>query len=327
MRLQSCRAGVVASTGPTGSRHDVGFAVTQNSSLMRSAWLKWARGVEHQQVLARSQRESLRSDIGSRYMRCDNASYTDDEFIRMHWHLAEAFPIPERWGILLGDVFSNFRAALDHSMWAAVVKKCGIPKRPSIVQFPIVTTEENLARSRKELAPLVENDVWSLIEEVQPHRLEDPQKHPLETLRWGSNVDKHRFLHVAAQAVVDVGPVVVRPDAHDLEVVDEWRLPRHAAAGDVVAGLTLRRPLVNQGLMVGPTFAHTFELQIAEKPVAWAPLVDVMEVVNNAVLALLGRFSSLIGEDLPDPGSLELGLEHAEVAAEFGGLSLSWNQP
>ena len=192
--MTSCR------TDRSRSTSDAGLV-----TMMRSAWLKWARGVEHQQVLARAMRERQQAGAWNRYERCDNASDHRDPFVRVHWHLAEAEPIPERWGVLLGDVFTNFRAALDHGMWTAVSQHSGPPERAEDVQFPIAREANRMRNPRQKLRPLVGPAVWKIVEEVQPYLLEDPQRHPLETLRWASNVDKHRFLHVAARAFVDAG--------------------------------------------------------------------------------------------------------------------------
>ncbi len=293
-------------------------------SVMRSAWLKWARGVEHQQVLARVTRERLASGVPDRYERCDNAADSDDPFLRMHWHLMEAESIPERWGVLLGDVFTNFRAALDHAMWAAVGQHSGLPERAEDVQFPIVRDSTRMKGPRQKLRVLVAPAVWKVVEEVQPHLLENPQRHQLETLRWMSNVDKHRFVHVATHAFVDVGPVIVRPDLHELQFMDEWRAPGHVEVGDVIAGLTLLRSAEPQGVDLAVTLAHTFELQVGEDPRAWVPLADAMEAVKDYVLAVILNFTELLGEDYPNPESLELGLEHASVAPEFGGRALRW---
>ena len=232
---------------------------------------------------------------------------------------------PSAWGVLLGDVFTNFRAALDHGMWTAVSQHSGPPERAEDVQFPIVREASRMRNPRQKLRPLVVPAVWEIVEEVQPYLLEDPQRHQLETLRWASNVDKHRFLHVAARAFVDVGPVIVRPDASELQVTEDWRAAGHVEVGDVVAGLTLQRSVESQGVDFSATLAHTFVLQVGESPQSWVPLVEVMEAVKDSVLAVVLRLTLALDEEVPSPEGLELGRDHAAVAPEFGGLSL-WGQ-
>lgn len=69
--------------------------MADTTGILRSAWAKWTRGLEHQQVLARASRERARSGGRNRYERCDNATDRDARLIRMHWHLAGTDPVPE----------------------------------------------------------------------------------------------------------------------------------------------------------------------------------------------------------------------------------------
>ncbi|MDN5929688.1 MAG: hypothetical protein L0I24_01240 [Pseudonocardia sp.] len=69
-------------------------------------------------------------------------------------------------------------------MWAAVVQHSGLPERAEEVQFPIVRDATKMKGSRQKLQKTVAPAVWEVVEKVQPHHLEDPQRHQLETLRW-----------------------------------------------------------------------------------------------------------------------------------------------
>jgi hypothetical protein len=42
---------------------------------------------------------------------------------------------------------------------------------------------------------------------------------PLESLRWLSNIDKHRAVHVVGRVAFDTGPIIV--DGDQYEVVEE----------------------------------------------------------------------------------------------------------
>ncbi len=53
---------------------------------MRSAWIKWARAMEHQKVLARATRE-FRTVDSYEYVRTDNNGDRDDPLVRVHWQL------------------------------------------------------------------------------------------------------------------------------------------------------------------------------------------------------------------------------------------------
>src|SRR3712207_5209719 len=66
--------------------------------VMRSAWLKWARGVEHQKALAAETRQ--RDHLGGyQFDRTDNLNDPTDPLVRMHWRLRIVEPYPERWGV------------------------------------------------------------------------------------------------------------------------------------------------------------------------------------------------------------------------------------
>ena len=134
--------------------------------VVRSAWIKWARAVEHQKMLARAMREF--SSVNSyEYVRTDNAQYGDDPVISMHWRAVVKVSHPERWSVLLGDVFNNLRAALDHAFWAAVHAHSGPPPRPERIEFPIRPSEAKGKDKAKELAALVAPDVWRVVDAVQ----------------------------------------------------------------------------------------------------------------------------------------------------------------
>jgi hypothetical protein len=64
--------------------------------MMRSAWIKWARGVEHQQVLARAVRE-FDSSKAYVYERTDNVRAGTDPLVRVQWRSKVLEPLPERW--------------------------------------------------------------------------------------------------------------------------------------------------------------------------------------------------------------------------------------
>lgn len=90
---------------------------------MRSAWLKWARAVELQQELARLTREfGARGAPTYEYLASDDA---DQHLltITMEWRLRVVEPFPERWSVLLGDIVTSLRAALDHAFWGSTQSK------------------------------------------------------------------------------------------------------------------------------------------------------------------------------------------------------------
>ncbi|GAA4667972.1 hypothetical protein [Amycolatopsis dongchuanensis] len=286
--------------------------------MLRSAWIKWARAVEHQHLLAREGREWIANDSYV-YDRTDNASDNTNPLLAVHWRLRIVHPYPERWSVLIGDVLTNLRAALDHSFWAAAEAHTGTPDAPHRVMFPIHTQSTKFAKAAKELQPLVAPPVWKFIESVQPfHGNDKAHTHPLEILRWMSNVDKHRAVHVLGRTAFDVGPVLVR-STPPLEVADEWRREGPTSDGDVIARVKLRRPPSGTSVDLIPTFAHTACLQISDDPEEVHALDSVMDVMREHVLGVLASLTELLGEPFPEPATLELGEHHDEVVPEFGG--------
>jgi len=285
---------------------------------MGSAWSKWARAVEHQRMLARRTREYLAADPYT-YERWDNLGDATAELVRMHWRFNVRQAPPQQWSVVLGDAVANLRDTLDHVMWAAVHAHSGPPAKPKQVEFPITTNTATFQNVAKKLQPLVAADVWNMVEESQPfHGAQLAHAAPLEVLRWLSNVDKHRFLHEVGRTAIDFGPTLVDAPV-PLQVVEDWRHEGPAEHGQVLVRLKIRRPNGSTTIHVLPTFAHLLTVQISDNPVEFRTLSSAMEATRNAVLRVLVTMTHLLGEPMPNADGLELGAEHEEHAADFGG--------
>lgn len=284
---------------------------------MESAWSKLARGVEHQRMLARRTREYLAADPYS-YERCDNLGDATAEIVQMEWRL-NVRQAPPQWSVLLGDAVANLRDTLDHAMWAAVHEHSGPPAKPKQIEFPITTDAAVFQNVAKKLQRLVAPDVWDMIKEMQPfHGGRLAHTVPLEVLRWLSNVDKHRFLHEVGCTAIDFGPTLVDSPV-PMQVVEDWRHEGPAENGQVLVRLKVRRPHASTTIDVLPTFAHLLTVQISDNPVAYRTLSSAMDATRDAVLGVLVATTHLLGEPMPDADSLELGAEHEDHAADFGG--------
>ncbi|MCO1575143.1 hypothetical protein M8C13_05140 [Crossiella sp. SN42] len=77
------------------------------------------------------------------YDRTDNVSAFSDALVRAQWRLKILVPFPERWGVLVGDVLTNLCAALDHTLWTAVLTHSGMSARPHRITFPLTTARKN----------------------------------------------------------------------------------------------------------------------------------------------------------------------------------------
>jgi hypothetical protein len=286
--------------------------------VLRSAWVKWARGVEHQKAFAREMRE-FDLDNSYEYAQWDNyRNLGDDPLVRFYWTLRVKKPYPERWSLLLGDVVTDFRAALDHAMYDAVLAHSGAPERPQDIEFPIYPTNAKGFRDRKrKLAPLIALEVWEMVEMIQPfHGGDVAHTSPLEILRWLSNVDKHRQVHVIGRTAVDVAPMEVSAEV-PIEIVHQWRKEGEVQDGSVMGRLKFRRPETAQSIDVLPFLAFEASIQINDQPVEYRPLASAMEVIRAATLDILIAMAQLL--DAPFPEGLELGDGHDTHAADRGG--------
>ncbi|MFC6093931.1 hypothetical protein [Saccharothrix lopnurensis] len=255
------------------------------------------------------------------YVRFDNRSDRGAEFLKIQWRLRVLKPFPERWSVIAGDVLTNLRAALDYTFWAAAVSHGGIPDNPHLVSFPLATVEDgSFQNRRRDLRPLVSPAFWDLVESVQPFRLSMPYQSPLEWLRWLSNADKHRAVRVVGRAGVDIGPIVV-PNDEEFEIVQERRTTGSLDDGSVVGSVRLRlNPRGSREIELLPTFAYSPSLEVGEDPAEFIPLSVVMGLMTANVLDVINKATSALGETMPSPEELEVGLEHDDIAVENTGI-------
>ncbi|MFI5588384.1 hypothetical protein ACIA5G_25250 [Amycolatopsis sp. NPDC051758] len=147
------------------------------------------------------------------------------------------------------------------------------------MQFPITTKASSFADVRRKLSALVLPDFWAAIEALQPfHGGDRAHTSPLEVLRWLSNLDKHRAVHIVGRIYFDLAPVVIR-SAAPIKVVEERR-HEGPIDGDNKAMLFLKFecPQGNVPIDVVPTFAFSPSIQISDDPIEYRALACAMEV-------------------------------------------------
>ncbi len=111
-----------------------------------------------------------------------------------------------RWGLMAGDVLSNYRDALDHLVYGLAVSIHGDPPPKSgSLQFPIVDSDANWegAIKRNRLHGLSDSMITA-IKAAQPCNRTDRGGELLARLRNLSNPDKHQKIHLAAFGVQDL---------------------------------------------------------------------------------------------------------------------------
>jgi hypothetical protein len=162
-----------------------------------NAHAKLARAAEH--------RESIAPEIATwsaseplTLTKAENRGRMNEP-IRCSYTVTAIESPPERWALVAGDAIQNARAALDHAIWAMVVKRRGdafaLANRNAL-GFPI--HDKSTAFSDTKLASWgFDARVIDAIRDAQPFaRQTHPRTDPLWFLRELSNVDKHRMLHV-----------------------------------------------------------------------------------------------------------------------------------
>jgi len=104
-------------------------------------------------------------------------------------------------------MISNLRASLDYLIWQLVLLSGNRPGRRT--GFPVVRRAKDWEVQSRTALRGVDPEWVARIEERQPFkRRERPSIHPLAILDHVSNLNKHRFLPVAAVSVQQLGLLI-----------------------------------------------------------------------------------------------------------------------
>jgi len=207
-----------------------------------------------------------------------------------------------RWSVIVGDILTNLRSALDHLAYQLVLLDGGKPNRET--KFPIL---ESAAKGPPVLFPGIRrNDIQTLIEEVQPYKRGEgnsARQHQLWALNKLVNVDKHRLLLVV-QVVLDEGnvywgstPEIGRPKV--------W-LARDPIVSNMHVA-TFDFPETSPGPEFAPHFSLTARLDEGphDSQFRTRPLIQLMAQVEDFVnVSVINRFAPLFPLDTPGhPGA------------------------
>lgn len=174
---------------------------------------------------------------------------------------------PPSWSLIIGDILTNLRAALDHAVYGhAMLRQTLTEDQEKRINYPIVLDRTKWGRVRRDLAPLVDPAVMKFIESTQPfnHRI-DPRKAPLVTFNTLVNEDKHRRIRIVSYRH---GPAHFDTDA---EVVGLEVEPREWIDGAVVARAYVRLRSAEQYF---PGRPPRFHFVIGEGPTIYLPGLD-----------------------------------------------------
>ncbi|MGV0797172.1 hypothetical protein ABQF26_09415 [Mycolicibacterium elephantis] len=208
---------------------------------MRSAFAKLNRAKRH--------RDELRADVEAFRARnphdwiMQQSSYRDAQD-----RLAISIVVkvneekPESWPVMVGDVLTNLRAALDHSIFGhAAARMTLTPQQERDMYFPILTDSTKWQAAQSKLAPFVDAAVLAVVDQSQPfHRPQQdggPDWHPLAVLNGLVNHDKHRAVRTVSYVNEDLDI-----NRSELQVLSVNSQPVEMTDGAVVATVTFQLP-------------------------------------------------------------------------------------
>jgi hypothetical protein len=239
--------------------------------LFDSAWFKWGQAIVHTQALA----ADIRARGGDGEADPPFGFWTKYEPKRhgISVVVGEIEPIPVRWGLLLGDIANNYRAALDHLAWALVTRGQKPPGTGKLtrgqeksVYFPIY---EYRAEYNAQLAgklPGVRRADAAKVRGRQPYHYgaRARSRHALVLLAGINSGDKHRTIQ----------PVWEQPTRVDIEVTD--------ARDCTISNLGFRRN--TKPLQVGTELAFIRTRKTGDNPDIDVKLnVAAMPSLNNRI--------------------------------------------
>lgn len=185
---------------------------------MESAFAKLGRAKVHRDQLVREIKAFDAKDAFD--WRFDEVESPHPRFARIAVTIQNKTPTPSSWSLIVGDILTNLRAALDHALFGhASRRKTLTEDEERRLQYPIVTHRDNwfgapavpatatTARKKKidskrdKLKPWVDDDVLKAIEKTQPFsitKVSNPGLESLAVLDSLVNRDKHREVRVVS---------------------------------------------------------------------------------------------------------------------------------
>jgi hypothetical protein len=161
--------------------------------------------------------------------------------------------IREQWGLIIGDIVSNLRAALDHTAWALAMTHCErtgtslTGEQARNVRFPLV--DESEYRRKQQREPRCEHILPAAIPTIkrfQPYNQREwPDLRLLAILNDLVNRDKHRVVSITRAAFRLPGnEVAIIPKKARLQFVGTSETDAFVAAlkSDITFTLSVYRP-------------------------------------------------------------------------------------
>lgn len=222
--------------------------------------------------------------------------FNEDEWV-IKYHVEISVEQPDSWGVILGDVFTNLRAALDHAVFGhAAGRNTLTDNQIKKLNFPIfAVAKPGYVQTIKFLASLLDANFLKVIESHQPFNDAYPEVKPVQVLNGLVNADKHRTLAVVLYAPLEF-EVKAKPE--ELVVVSTNLSPKPMVHGKRVASITVKRTRRNTyskwpyrsldgAVVVG--YVESIEVSGFEDRVS---VLDLAEGLLKAVEGILGELKS-----------------------------------
>jgi hypothetical protein len=253
---------------------------------MGSAWAKYHWASKHMKAVEGALMRSLDPDGHSVTLniKVEERLASADAVVRI-----ETMPtLRTEIGLSLGDVFQNFRAALDHLAWALV--KLGSdprPEHPEWIYFPMARNAGSLRANLHRWLPGVQKEYRAIIRRYQPYRRGEGPK-AMRWLRNFSDTDKHRVLVPAAINQAEI----------NLRFAANWPLTSMEKLVRGRRALNVGTPILKASFIrPGSTNCQVqVEGEIALYPSLGygVPLGDALGLVRMTVFEILSTFDDLL---------------------------------
>lgn len=225
---------------------------------MDSAFAKLGRAKAHYAALNDSI-EGWRARLVHEWSVTSEDHLIDDSQAILKVHLSLSEEPPSDWGLIIGDILTNLRAALDHSIFVhAVARQTLTEAQERSLTFPVLLERDRWLGSptapsgkhspakrstkgaREALVSFLDPAVLDVVEQSQPYTMNPAKEHALAELSRLVNLDKHR----AVRVVTFVHEAFELKRA-DLEVLSIDAPSAPYSDGGVVATLRVRRKWVD----------------------------------------------------------------------------------
>ncbi|MDI9907988.1 hypothetical protein [Rhodococcus sp. IEGM 1406] len=261
---------------------------------MKSAYQKLERAKQHLALLDASI-TAFRALDAYEFVPKEGEPPQDKRLAVIEYHVKVKSELPDSWGVIVGDILTNLRAALDHSVFGHAADRNALsPKHVKAMSFPILTDPvKGFAGPTKTLGALVDPTVLAVVESRQPYNVSDPATARLQVLNELVNVDKHRTINVIAYSAMELGikrkadDIIIRSvDLHPVEMVD----------GAVIGSVILDRP-IGQSTDKAPTY-RTLDgtLEVGYVETIAIPSVDGRHSVLDVMEALVFDVEDVLHE-------------------------------